>query len=123
MPRPRVRRRRLSEQVAVVLAICGSVAGAPAADSPPADRVLARLTKLEALYLNGTTVTGAGLRALAGLKGLRTLDLAATRFTDAGLAAMPILPGLEDLNLGSNTGVTDRGMARVAEFRGLKALD
>jgi hypothetical protein len=61
------------------------------------------------------------MRSLASLKGLRVLELHGTKLTDAGLAYLTQLP-LDWLGL-SDTGVTDRGVARLCELRSLSGLN
>ena len=78
--------------------------------------------QLERLEIAYSRVTDAGLQCLRGLKQLKTLGLPHCRssaFTGAGLQH---LKGLKSLNL-CDTGVTDAGLACVAELAGLEELD
>ncbi len=67
---------------------------------------------LEELNLNGTEVTGTGLKHLAGLKALQKLDLYDTKVTDAGLKHLAGLKALKSLSL-YYTKVTDAGVSRL----------
>jgi len=80
---------------------------------------LAKLEKLERLYLAHTKVTDAGLKQIAGLTALRILSLEATAVTDAGLAELKPLVNLETLFL-NETQITDEGLGHLAAFPNLK---
>src|SRR5262249_22775060 len=62
--------------------------------------------------LQGTRVTGAGLKHLAGLKNLQTLVLIDTKVTDAGLKELAGLKNLRRLEL-QGTKVTREGAAEL----------
>ncbi len=79
---------------------------------------IARLTRLERLYLARTAVSDAGLRHLSGLANLRYLSLAGTGITDAGLTHLRSLGKLEMLEL-CETAVSDAG---IVELNRLKKL-
>ena len=55
---------------------------------------MAKLQKLEALNLNGTKITDAGLKEVAKLQKLEQLDLDDTQITDAGLKELAKLQNL-----------------------------
>lgn len=78
---------------------------------------IVRLENLRELYLGGTEVTDAGLSHLAKLPKLRYLDLAGTAVTDAGLTTLATFESLEKLSLDNVDGVTEAGLARLAEKR------
>ena len=64
------------------------------------------------MELDGTNITGKGLRHLADLKSLRKLYLNNTAVTDAGLAWLSSLDKLKLLDL-RNTRVTEEGIDRL----------
>jgi hypothetical protein len=80
--------------------------------SGPADTVLAkvgRLNQLQRLFLNGASVTDAGLVHLKGLTNLDVIWLNDTQVTDAGLIYLNGLTNLSGLEL-NGTWVTDAGV-------------
>ena len=80
---------------------------------------LAKLVRLEALYLAETRVTGAGLDSLCGL---RRLYLWHAGVTDAGLNDIGELRHLELLCV-DGTDVTDAGLDRLKGLAKLRELD
>lgn len=103
------------------------------------------IKSLRRLYLNGTSITAAGMTHLRGLpnleilelretglgdsglahledlSSLRSLYLSETRVGDAGLTHVALLPNLEELSLW-NTSVGDRGLSHVGKLTSIKAL-
>ena len=71
---------------------------------------LAQLSKLRALILPGSKVTGSGLR---GFEELRALSLAGAPLTDLGLAEIAKMSQLRQLDM-SRTSITDRGLAELS---------
>lgn len=108
---------------------------------------IAQLTSLEELHLAGTRVSDQGLAHLAALNSLRVLDLSETRVTGSGLANLQDLPNLAalrldrcrvsdsametinrypaltELSLAFNTGLSDRGLAKLTNLNKLQMLD
>jgi hypothetical protein len=82
---------------------------------------IARLTKLERLFLARTAVTDAGLKCLSSVPNLRYLSLAGTKVTDAGLPNLECLKHLEMLEL-CDTAVSDSGIESLSALRSLKSL-
>jgi hypothetical protein len=83
---------------------------------------LAKLQRLETLYLAYTPVTDVQLGMLAPLPSLRELDLTGTGVSNAGLAAISKLPHLESLHL-NDTSITDDGIETLGQFKSLKHLE
>ncbi len=73
------------------------------------------------LDLGNSPVDDAGLRVLAGLSNLTRLHLEGTAVTDAGLSHLAELPYLEYLNLYA-TSVTDDGLQHLTSLPRLRAL-
>lgn len=100
--------------------------------SNPGMRHVARLTNLETLDLRESKITSPGIEALAGLFRLRALWLPPHRFTpflrlkgdtiDAALLRLGKLKNLESLVL-AGASVSDAGLAALAQFENLRALD
>ncbi|MBI3864937.1 MAG: hypothetical protein HY290_23930, partial [Planctomycetia bacterium] len=105
-------------------------------------RRLARLTKLESLYVGYAQITDAGLEsldALTNLKELRAqqlnmsgtslrhfprlkiLALGLSQITDSGLAPIAAMPDLQGVAL-NNTAISDAGLAPFAGLRNLEYL-
>jgi hypothetical protein len=82
---------------------------------------LQELPNLEAIELNGTQITDAGLAHLAGLTNLRELLLTDEQITDAGLSHLKRLPNLELLML-NGTQVTAAGVAHLEGLTNLEGL-
>ena len=83
-------------------------------------KAVAKLAKLEILFMDNTRITDEGLKHLSGLDSLRRLHLNSTKVTDAGLIHLEKLP-LVGLDLGGSL-VTDAGMPTVARIITLRAL-
>ncbi len=82
---------------------------------------LIRLSGLRIIGLRGTNITDAGLAHLAMLPDLRRLVLSDTRITDAGLTSIAAMPAVENLDL-SRTRITDDGLATLDGVRTLRTL-
>ncbi len=80
------------------------------------------LTRLKRLSLINTVITNKGLVHLKGLTQLQVLDLSATKITDQGLAKLKGLVNLRELNLGL-TKVTNAGLSELKGFTQLRKLD
>jgi hypothetical protein len=76
---------------------------------------------LERLYLDGTQVTDAGVRAIRYQWNLKILDLRNCPITDDGAQYLSHNEGLEYVRL-DNTRVTDRGLRALANLPRLQAL-
>jgi internalin A len=77
---------------------------------------------LVALLLRDTQMTDAGLAHLKGLRKLSYLNAGRTRVTDAGLAHLTSLTELKSLGL-DHTQVTDAGLAHLRGLAKLSNLD
>jgi hypothetical protein len=73
---------------------------------------VARLTRLEVLFLNCPCVSDAALAHLNGLTNLSVLALSGTQVSGEGLAHLKGLSSLSHLDL-SNTVVTDSGLVHI----------
>lgn len=85
--------------------------------------VLAKLPRLETLYLNGSTFDDDGFVVLAKIKSLRSLafDHNGT-FTGSGAAALTSLPNLRSLRFGGCMKFTGDGVNASAELVQLESL-
>lgn len=83
---------------------------------------LARMKKLETLWLEETRITGSGLKHLAGLNSLVVLGLGGTAIGDEDIVHLSSLPGLTFLSLIS-TPITDAGVEHLVGLKTLKNLD
>jgi hypothetical protein len=77
---------------------------------------LARLKKLQALYLSGTNVTDSDLASLSDLNLLQHMDLSATSITDDGLAHISKLQQLQTLRL-RRANVSDVCLKNIADIK------
>ena len=84
-------------------------------------RLLAGLSALKLLNLDGTVVTDAGLEHLATLVNLQTLYLYETSITDVGLERLTSLVNLNKLYM-SKTSITDAGLEHLASRANLQVL-
>jgi hypothetical protein len=84
-------------------------------------RHLARLEKLEALWLPRTRMTDAGLRDLAALTHLRSLAFDSDRVTDLGVAQLVQLQRLHRLEIGLAR-LTDASVPSLARLTNLGEL-
>ena len=95
------------------------------ADTIQADDVLmvqiGRLTDVRALYLQGVSVTDAGLAHLANLRDLRTMHLRSSRITGSGLRSLVDLPKFHNLLIYA-TPITDGNLAHVERLSKLTNL-
>ena len=96
---------------------CASVVARPTGDLTG----VARLKNLQALMMDYTSATDAGLKGISGLKCLRYLNIRMTKVTDAGLKELAPLTNLRTLGL-SGTNVTDAGLKDLARMPGLRSL-
>lgn len=77
---------------------------------------LAKLPKLQALFIAGMTVTGSAFEAFAGSKTLRSINLRySSGFTDGGAKHLSKLPNLDELGLGR--GPTLAGIKAIVDGR------
>src|SRR5262249_35028714 len=79
------------------------------------------LANLEALAVNGSHISDAGLGQLTGLPKLKELYLAETDITDAGLAHVKTLSSLEFLEL-MTTRITEDGLVQGRAIPGIRFL-
>jgi serine/threonine protein kinase len=87
-------------------------------------KVIAKINTLTWLRLNGTAITGSGIRNLAPLGNtLKRLDLDSCKgIDDSGLAAIiETLPNLDKLYVGSSS-VTPKAIPSLTKLTGLKTL-
>ncbi len=96
--------------------------GSNSAISDRGAAVLANLSQLKDLSLEGTSVTDEGIRQLESLAGLERLNVYRTRLSDEGMEAIAKHKGLVYLNIGW-TSVSDSGLGHVAKLPHLKTLD
>jgi internalin A len=82
---------------------------------------VARLTRLQRLEVDGSSVSDAGLAHMKGLTNLSDVQLRFTQVSDAGLVHLKLLTSLESLDL-SGTQVTDAGLAHLKELTKLASL-
>lgn len=82
---------------------------------------LAKLPRIERLYLANTPITDEGLRHVGSLRHLRRLALQGTKITDDGLAHLADLPGLEALDVQS-TRTTERSLTHLRRHTELQLL-
>lgn len=80
-----------------------------------------RAIPVEALYLNATRISDAGLDHLAGLHSVKILDLSNTSLTNAGVAKLRPLIGVTWLLL-SGTAITDAAIEDFAAMPNLTRL-
>jgi len=80
-------------------------------------------TSLQQGKLQGTSVTGTGVRYLPHRGVVRHLNLGQTAITDEGLEQIGKLDGLTALNIGLNRGFTDVGLRHLTALKGLRLLD
>lgn len=83
--------------------------------------VLAGLSRLDVLDLQGTDLDDEQLKGLARLHKLRDLNLSNTQITDQGLPALRALSGLESLAI-DGTSVSAQGLEFVRELPSLRHL-
>jgi len=83
---------------------------------------LGRLTRLQNLNLDDTSVSNAGLVNLKGLTSLSDLSLSYTQVSDAGLAHLKGLTSLLNLRL-ARTQVSDAGLVHLKGLTNLSFLD
>jgi len=79
------------------------------------------MPELQHLFLDGTHITGDGLKVIEGFTELEVLSLDNTQVTDAGLKYIHDLPRLRFVDL-ANTSVTDDGLRHLRELPGLQDL-
>ena len=82
---------------------------------------LSALSNLSRLNLEGTHISDAGLAHLTGLTKLSILDIDGTRVTDAGLIHLEGLTNLSTLRL-DGTRVTDAGLVHLKRLTNLSEL-
>jgi Leucine-rich repeat (LRR) protein len=83
---------------------------------------LTGLAALQELSLDATSVTGLGFRHLTELPKLRTLHADHGQLTDDSLAHLGKIPTLQQLHLGSNKGLSDKGLLHLHGLAGLQIL-
>ena len=83
---------------------------------------LTGLTNLVSLYINNTQVSDAGLEHLKGLTTLEILALDYTKVTGKGMVHLKGLTRLSKLSL-DHTQVTDAGLAQLNRLMNLEQLD
>jgi internalin A len=89
---------------------------------PAADFIqLSRLSSLQSLRIDNSTLDDSALAHLAGLKRLKNLSLAGNPITDVGLSHLAGLTELETLEL-DRTKITDAGLIHLIRLRKCKNL-
>ncbi len=107
-----------------LLADLGNVIWLSIENAPLSDDCLphiARLTKLQNLYLGTTPLSGNGLAQLAPLESLQYLSVKQLPIDDRKLAELPDFPQLGQLGL-DRTLITDAGLAEMARYQALHTL-
>lgn len=84
-------------------------------------KVLAGISTLEELCLNGGDVTDAGLKYLSGLSHLRHLDLRSIPLTEASLEQIGKLSSLEVLDIGYS-GISEETLTHLTGLKQLQRL-
>jgi Leucine-rich repeat (LRR) protein len=84
---------------------------------------LSALNKLKRLNLDGNLIGDPAMETIGGLNALEDLSLQGTDVSDEGLLHLAKLPKLEALDLEDVGGITDRGLAALAESASLRRLD
>jgi hypothetical protein len=82
---------------------------------------LAKLTELERIQIDTSSVTDAGFAHLAGLEKLNSLQITAPQLTDAGLEHLAGLTNLEDLWL-PDSKITGPGLSHLTGLSELKSV-
>ncbi len=103
----------LSNLVALDLSSCQKL-------TVPGLAVLAKLSRLEELRLNGIRIDRAGLQPLVELTKLRSLSLRSTYVNDEGLDVLAKFPLLTELDLGPD--ISDLGLAKLKSSKHLRVL-
>jgi len=80
-----------------------------------------RIKTLRELHLNGTQVTGSGLKRLRGIP-LQMLVLCGPTVTDDTTEALEVFPDLRKLIIGNTSSVTDVGLANLKYVPRLEKL-
>jgi Leucine-rich repeat (LRR) protein len=84
---------------------------------------LARLTNLEALFLDHTAANRACLKELASIKTLKWLDLSGTPIADDDIKQAEGISSLESLVINQMPRLTDVGIANVVAIKQLRYLE
>jgi hypothetical protein len=84
--------------------------------------LLAKLPRVESIWLQSRSNSDAGLAHFSDLRDLTRLNLSFTPIGDLGVSYLKPLPKLEYLDL-SNTRISDAALASVAAMRALQQLD
>ncbi len=86
-------------------------------------QVLARLPRLETLFLNASTFDDEGFATLAKIKSLRSLAFDHNhKFSGSGVAALKALPHLRSLRFGGCMKFTGEGVRACAQITQLESL-
>ncbi|GAB5404394.1 MAG: hypothetical protein Aurels2KO_26250 [Aureliella sp.] len=83
--------------------------------------ILANLSGLKWLAINGTDVSDSAIAELAAAGNLERLWAAQTRVSDLTATSLSMCPRLEHLSI-EGSRVTDEGLATIAKFKNLKVL-
>jgi len=84
--------------------------------------LLAKLTDLRTLKVDGPKLSDAGIAHLSNLENLDVLWLVNTTITNEGLVPLKKLAKLKELNLRRSEGLTDEGLAHLRDFPSLEYL-
>jgi len=85
--------------------------------------VLVPMTKLKRLHIGHCDLAPGALAVLVKLKALRFLHLGTTGINDATLDYVKPLTALRDLTIDGNKGITDKGLAKIKQFKQLTYLN
>jgi len=84
---------------------------------------ISSLTKLKRLHMGHCELAPQSLAVLTKLKALRFLHLGCTGLNDTTLDYVKPLVNLVDLTIDGNKGITDKGLAKLKQFKQLVFLD
>lgn len=84
---------------------------------------LHRLTNLETLYLDNTSVTGRVFSELRGMSNLQYLEITSSQMTDDGVAKLIRLPKLWGISLEGNHHLTEATVHHLRQMKRLTHVD
>jgi len=105
----------------------GAIVGLDLSKGQTTDADLERLKllpEIERLTLFGPEIHNAGVQHLGALRKLRELVLENTEISEEGLVALTSLPELKSIVIEDTSGITDAGIAKIAQYlKGLEEID
>ena len=85
-------------------------------------KALVGLGKLEELRIEGSAITGPGLKELAERTTLKIVDLSGAKLTNTSIELLLALPPLKELRLAGNP-IGDQSSAQLAQLDGVEIFD